>query len=351
MRSIHPQGRRGVVAATALAVFVGALVAAPAALANEYEDDDFGLRLASSFIRFTEVSAFGGETCANRWSPAVNPAAADWTPMTRRWGIALAPYWSHIEFDSGNLINLYGEAGVWDTRRIGTFQPAFSQLRSNTHVDRTGMGFDYETDTFQLQWGKRQRNWAIGTALNINTSTVVRRAGGLTLSRSEAETYRIRLGGLWSPPRHCRWLFGGVAEYGWSPIEFSALAPVGPVLVPITGEDTQDQWILRGGASYLYDEMSAIYADYQFGRFASDRGSLEVHRLSAGVQGRVLRPLFLRGGATVDHHGNVGLMAGASLGFARWGSLHFGYQFDVLPELNREFGVSNTFQLTLSIEL
>lgn len=333
------------------ALLVVFLATSPAARANEYDDEDFGLRLASAFIRFTEVSAFGGETAANRWSPAVNPAATDWTAMKGRLGIVLAPYWSHIKFENGNLINLYGEAGVWDTRRYGTFQPAFSQLRSNEQANRQGLVFDYETDTFQLQWGKRMRTWALGTALNINQSEVVQRQGPLVVSRSDADTYRVRVGGLYSPPRHCRWLFGGVVEYGWSPVDFDALAPTPGGLVPISGSDTQDQWILRGGASYLYKEYSSLFADYQFGRFTSDRGSLETHRFSAGLQHRLFQFLFLRAGGTLDHHGNAGFMAGATVGFARWGSLHFGYQRDVLPELNREFGPSDTFQLTLSIEL
>jgi hypothetical protein len=92
-----------------------------------------------------------------------------------------------------------------------------------------------------------------------------------------------------------------------------------------------------------------VFADYQYAWFENDTGELTVHRFSGGVQHRVAEPLFLRAGATSDQHGNVGLLAGLSFVFAKWGSVDFGYQYDTLPELDREFGTSHTFQLTLGI--
>ncbi len=317
------------------------------AAAGDYDDKDLSLRLASGFIRFTEVSAFGGETAANRWSPAVNPASADWTALPGRSGVVLAPYYSHMSFDAGMKLNLYGEAGAWDTRRSGTFVPTLSQLRSNKVPDRDGLEFDYETDTFQLQWGKRHGGWALGATVNYNESEVTQRAGGLEVRHTEAETWRLRIGGLYEPC--CKWLIGVVAEYGWSPYDFRAVVPTPGGLVPISGEDTLTQHILRAGVSYEYKPFSTTYFDYQFARFESDLGKIDTHRFQAGVQHNIAEFLWLRAGATTDQFGNVGVMAGLSVAWADWGQLHFGYQRGVLPELRPSFGESDIFQLTLSL--
>ncbi len=329
-----------------IVVFV-LVLGAPQAAAGDYDDKDLSLRLASGFIRFTEVSAFGGETAANRWSPAVNPASADWTKVPGRCGVVLAPYYSHMSFDAGMELNLSGEAGAWDTRRWGTFVPTLSQLRSNNVLDRTGLEFDYETDTFQLQWGKRHGNWALGATLNYNESRVTQRAAGLEVRHTEAETWRVRVGGLYEPC--CKWLVGLVAEYGWSPFDFRAVVPTRGGLLQVSGEDTLTQHILRAGISYEYMPLSTTFFDYQFARFENDQGVLETHRFQAGVQHNIAKPLWLRAGATTDQFGNVGGMAGLSIAWAEWGQLHVGYQRGVLPELLPTFGESDVFQFTLSL--
>ncbi len=324
------------------------LIGAGSVAADDYEDDDISLRMASAFIRFTEVSAFGGETVANRWSSAINPASADWTKLPQCRGLLVAPYWSRLNFDSGMELDIYGEAGAWDTRRAGTFVPTVSQLRSNDVPDRTGLGFDYETDTLQLMWGKRCGCWAVGAMANYNESTVIQRAGAVEVRRSEAETWRFRVGGLYEP--RCKWMLGLVAEYGWSPYTYEALfpTPVGPV--PISGDDTLRQHILRGGVSYEYKPLCSAFLDYQYASFESDAGTLSVHRVQGGVQHRVAEFLWLRGGLSTDHFGNVGGLVGLSAAFARWGQVHFGYQHNMHPDLVTDFGDAEVFQLTLRLD-
>ena len=48
--------------------------AGPSWAGSNYSDKHFSVRLPPAFIRFTEVSALGGETVANRFSSAINPA-------------------------------------------------------------------------------------------------------------------------------------------------------------------------------------------------------------------------------------------------------------------------------------
>jgi hypothetical protein len=55
---------------------------------SDYHDKDFSVRMASAFIRFTEVSALGKETVANRFSTAINPAGAGCYPLPGKFGRA-----------------------------------------------------------------------------------------------------------------------------------------------------------------------------------------------------------------------------------------------------------------------
>ena len=117
-----------------------ALLCAPALCADkDYEDKDFSVRLPPAFVRFTEVSAAGGETVANRWSSAINPASAGWMDVPAKHGVIVAPYCSHIPFQEGTSLNLFGESLTWDTGKWGTFQPTLSQMRSN----QATMGFRF----------------------------------------------------------------------------------------------------------------------------------------------------------------------------------------------------------------
>jgi len=214
-------------------------------------------------------------------------------------------------------------------------------------VDRTGLGFDYETDTVQLLWGKRLNSFSVGASANYNETRLRQTVGALTVRDSRADTWRFRVGGLYEPS--CKWLIGLAAEYASSPYDYDALVPtpIGPM--PISGSDTFEHYVVRAGLSYEYKPLSLAYADVQFARFEDLTGQLDVTRLQTGVQHRVHRALWLRGAVTTDQFFNVGGMVGLSAAFARWGQVHFGYQRGVLPELVPNFGQSDVFQFTLSL--
>lgn len=69
-----------------------------AAAQSSYSDKDFSVRLPPAFLRFTEVSTMGGETVANRYSSASNPASAGWIAPPGDLGIMAVPYYSAIRF-------------------------------------------------------------------------------------------------------------------------------------------------------------------------------------------------------------------------------------------------------------
>ena len=144
-------------------------------------------------------------------------------------------------------------------------------------------------------------------------------------------------------------MIGAVAEYAWSPYDFSVVAPtpVGPI--PVADDDTQTQAIGRLAVSYAYQEYSQAYVDYQYGLFENERADLTTHRVSAGVQQNLFRFLFLRLGGTIDQEGNPGLLAGLGVAFAKWGTVDLGYQYGTLPELEPNFGRAHTFQAVLAL--
>ncbi|MCG3178714.1 MAG: hypothetical protein BIFFINMI_01043 [Phycisphaerae bacterium] len=334
-----------------MAWIVALLFAFPAVAdaGDDYSDEAFSVRMPPAFVRFTEVSAFGGPTVANRYSSAINPAAADWFELPAKLGLVAAPYYANVRFDNGTNLNLVGESVTWDTRDFGTFQPTLSQIRSNgAKLRTTGLEFNYKVDTAQLQWGKRVDNWAVGATLNFAEAQVVQKMGALRVSESHAESYRFRFGGLYQP---CdKWLLGLIGEYAFQPVRTKALAFTmhGPVRVKL--EDTQQQILIRPGVSYEYAKLSTVFLDYAYGYYRNDSGNaLHDHRFSTGIEHRVLDFLFLRASGSLDVRGNAGFSAGASLFFSKNVSLDVGYQYDMLPELRPEFGRSHIIQAALAI--
>lgn len=324
---------------------------------SEYGGYGFEVRLPSAFMRFTEVSALGGETVANRYSSAVNPASAGWVELRGKYGVVLAPYYSNITFGEGTVIQIFGESVTWDSGEWGIFQPTLSQIRSNKESMSNGLDFDYEVDTFQLQWGKRFDDWGIGATFNVAWADVITDGspvvGVHVHSKGEAESYRFRFGGLWEFEE--KWLGGLIFEYGFAPFESELTTtvampfPLPPMVTVVRDSGTQHQFMLRPGISYEYDLLCSVFLDYQVGMFDSPDDYLCSHRVSAGVDHRMLEWLVGRVCGAVDGRGNLSCTAGVSAFLGENVTCHLGYQYDSLPELRPEFGRSHTFQATVSL--
>ena len=333
-----------------------ALLPSAALAGGDYDAEPFSLRLPPAFVRFTEVSTVGGETVANRWSSAINPASAGWMRLPCEHGLLLAPYYSQIMFDEGARLDVYGESLTWDTGAWGTVQPTFSQVRSRNATTRQGLDFDYTVDSFQVQWAKRVNDWALGTNFNFAQAEILQdgTVGPAQVHAvGNAESYRFRFGGLYEPAEH--WLTGLVFEYGFQPYRSRTVTtiplppPLPPIVQTLRDDGTQHQFIVRPGVSYEYAPFSTVFLDYQYGCFVNKHGSLDDGRVTVGVDHQVYRWLFVRGSAGVDRLGNASWTAGASMHFAKWGSLDVGYQYDPLPELRPEFGRSHVVQITFSV--
>jgi hypothetical protein len=366
-----------------------ALLAAPAAaLAADY-GSDFSLRLAPAFVRFTEVSSVGGETVANRWSSAINPASVNWNHIPADHGLAITPYYSLVMFDNNTRLHIFGESFTLDLGDWGAIQPTVSQIRSNHEPSNQGMEFGYHVDTIQVQWAKRWDKFSLGIDLNVAWAEVVQQ-GNIPMAaprttqpsitsigagqqlphlyaKGDAESYRFRFGALYEPADH--WLLGLIGEYGFQPYrsrrEISmptglppseaagTLAPAGAGADPgvLTTRDSgiQEQVIVRPGVSYEYMPNSTVYLDYEFGLFHNKTGSLDDNRFSVGIDHQLFPWLYLRAGGGVDFLGNISWTAGTSVHFSKWGSFDLGYQYDILPELHREFGRAQVIQATFIV--
>ncbi len=333
--------------------------------ASDYSNKDFSVRLPPAFVRFTEISVMGGETVANRFSSAVNPASLGWISLPGKNGVLVSPYYSVINFQEGMHLDLFGESMTWDTRSWGAIQPTLSQIRTNNTVARDGLTFDYQVDVGQVQWGKRFGNYALGADLNYARANVRRK--GTLLSQipglpvlipvdvnteTSADSYRGRIGGLYQPTE--KWLLGMIVEYGFQPYrsktttQMSLPLSPSPVLQTTEAKGTQEQYILRPGLSYEYAKGSTLFADYQLGIFNSDRDNLVNHRFNAGIEHRLLEWLFVRFSPSVDLEGNLGVSIGLTAFLSKWCSIEAAYQYNMLPEIENEFGRAQTIQGVLA---
>ena len=357
--------RWGYGARFAFAAVVG-LGASAAWAASDYSDKDFSVRLPSAFVRFTEVATSGGESVANRYSSAVNPASAGWLEVPTPLGVGLiaAPYYSHIYFNQGTRLNLTAESATWDTKDLGlgVIQLNVTQIRSNRETTRQGLLFDYEVDDFLIQWAKRFGPVGVGASFDYARTDIAETAtlpmlGRIKVLDAESESYRFRVGGLYEPAE--RWLVGLIVEYGWAPASANVVAFVPPYMTPVhlRVHDTEHQYIVRPGVSYAYQEFpedktaSVAYLDYQLGVFETDTDILHSSRFSFGVDQRVLRWLFVRLGPSVDTRGNVGFAAGIGAYFSEHVAVDVGYQYNMLPELQPEFGPAQIFQVAVSVRI
>ena len=113
--------------------------------------------------------------------------------------------------------------------------------------------------------------------------------------------------------------------------------------------DNTRQFLARPGVTWEYMDESTIYLDYQFATFWNNEGTLNTHRVFAGIEHKLFEGLFARGGTTVDMCQQAYAWTGG-VGFypTSWVSLDLAYQYDMFPELAREFGRGQTLNVSLS---
>lgn len=322
-------------------------------LARGFKDESLTLRLPAALSRFAtygDVAGLGGASAGSKWSSSVNPASVAWESVPGDLHLVFSPQYSALAFENGSRLDVCAEAFTWDLGELGVIQPSLAQVRSNTATTRQGLDFRMDMDYAQVQWAKRfGDDWAFGANLNFTKSETRYDLGPLDLdvSESSGETYGFRLGTLHRPAP--RLLAGLVFDYAFSPGRTTLFDFMGTGVGNVRVKDTTHQYVLRPGVSYEYAKDSAVYADYQYGAFCDETGHLEVHRFYMGVDHRVRDWLFLRGGTAMDVRGNTAWAVGLGIYPSERVSIDVGYQQDMFPELEPEFGRSKTLTISVSI--
>jgi hypothetical protein len=325
------------------------VLAAGVARAGGWDDESLSLRLPAAMSRFatySDVAGVGGASAGSKWSSSINPASVAWLPIETALHMAFSPQYSNLHLAEDLSLNIAAEAFTWNVGDLGTFQPSLAQIRSNTGTTRQGLDFQIDMDLVQVQWAKKvSDDWAFGANFNYTKSKSEFDLGPVPVSDTVSETYGFRFGAL---NRMADKLLGGVVfDYAFTPSRTTMHDFLGLGIGDTRTSDMGHQFILRPGLSYEYLKDSTVYADYQYGVFRDGTGSLAVNRFYAGVDHSICKWLFVRGGVALDTHGNAAWTTGLGIYPTERFSIDIAYQHNMFPELEREFGRSQT--LTLSV--
>jgi hypothetical protein len=323
------------------------------AYADDFDDKDFSLRFPAALSRFSsyaDVAATGGASAGSKWQSSVNPASIAWQSLPGTYHLSLNPQYSQIIFQEGTVLHVTSESVTKNFEKFGTFQVSLAQVRSNESDTRQGIKFSYDMDYGQVQWGKRfSDDFALGGNFNYSSSNVINKIDTVKLADSSSDSYGFRVGTLY---RIAKNLLGGiVVDYSQSPSKTTVYDIFGSGTGDVQVSDRTTQFTLRAGPSYEYRKDSTVTLDYQYGSFKNDTGKMEVHRIFAGIDHRIIDALFIRGGFALDNEGNKSWTGGLGIYPFKQLSIDVGYQYNMFPEIQSEFGRSQLLTISIGVSL
>jgi hypothetical protein len=328
----------------------------PAHAGHEINEYDFSLRFPAAISRFAsyaDVAALGTAQAASVWSTSVNPASAAWRPSKDNPIIGITPQFTGIKFSEGNELAVTSEALTINAGdNWGVFLPAITQISGNHSFEANGLGFEFDANYFQFQWGRHLGpDWAIGFNFNATVSDTRIDTGGVQLVRTQSESYDFRLGALRKLTENVR--LGLVVDYAFAPARTDNLVVDPLTFMPgsVRTYDMTQQVVTRIGIAWDYvPGWGTFYLDYQAGTFWNDTGTLVVHRFPVGIEQALIKDiLFIRAGAIFDTRGEVTTTAGLGVSIGTKASLDLGYQLNSFPEIRQEFGQAQSFVVSVSV--
>jgi opacity protein-like surface antigen len=339
-----------------IALFISLVSWGNHAYANGFDDKDFSLRFPAALSRFSsyaDVAATGGASAGSKWQSSVNPAATGWQSLPGSYHLSLNPQYSAIMFQEGTVLHVISESVTKEFEKFGTLQVSLAQVRSNERAIQAPLPdykFSYDMNYAQAQWGKRfTDDFALGGNFNYSSSEVTNKIGADKYLDSSSDSYGFRVGTLY---RIAEKLLGGVVvDYSWSPSKTTTYDIFGLGIGDVRVDDKTKQFTLRAGPSYEYRKDSTVSLDYQYSSLKNDTGQMEVHRMFAGVDHRIIDALFVRGGFALDNHGNTAWTGGLGIYPLKELSIDVGYQYNMFPEIQSEFGRSHLLTISLSVIL
>jgi hypothetical protein len=320
------------------------------AFADGFDNKDFSLRFPAALSRFSayaDVAAAGGASAASKWQSSVNPAATGWQSMPGNYHLSLNPQYSAILFQEGTVLHVISESITKEVEKFGTVQMSLAQVRSNERATRQGIKFSYDMDYLQFQWGKRFfDDFAVGGNFNFSSSEIINKLDMVKLADSSSDGYGVRVGALYGIAEN--FLGGVVVDYSEAPSKTTYYDIFGLGIGDARVDDKTKQFALRAGPSYEYRKDSTVNLDYQYSSFKNDTGEMEVHRIYAGIDHRIVAALFVRGGIAIDNKGNTSWTGGMGIYPLKRFSIDVGYQYDMFPEIQSEFGRSHLLTISIS---
>jgi hypothetical protein len=321
------------------------------ARAGEIDDATFGQRMTGSISRLTryaDVSGMGGASAGSRWASSANPSGSGWSPAVGSQGIGTSLQYSGIFFDEGTDVHLLSASAAFETEGAGVFQPGLLTVWSNRATLSNGLDFEWDAFYAELQWGlKISEEIAIGANLNFTHSEMKFSLGSTDVTKSEGDTYGVRIGGLCEASKV---LYLGLAlDYGINPSRSETYDFMGLGTGTEKERDKLDQLLIRPGLSFVVTEDLTINFDYQFGLFHDGDGTFHVHRFYAGFDQTVIEGVYLRGGAVLDTEGNFSPAVGLGIATSESFMLDLSWQHDLFPEIEEEFGKANVFSVAVTL--
>lgn len=320
------------------------------ASADDFAGESFSLRFPGTLTHFSsygDVAAKAGASAASKWGSSSNPAAIGWGfPAAYDYGIG--GQYSALMFQEGTRLDFFTEVATFDAGQLGAFRFALAQVRSSDSTLRgTPLHFNYDLNLVRLDWSKRFTDrFSAGAGVSVSRSETTLGTAKRELNDTDKDTVAATLGVLAEPVDHLFIGLVGDYHYGTSQSRSTAHTPIGEFY--FDSGDVTHQFSIRPGIAYEFRENALVHLDYQLAWLSNDTGSLTLQRVMLGTDIPLARFFYLRAGTAIDAHRNLTWTTG--LGFYPRKGLYFdvAYQHDMFPEVQREFGHSQTLNASIS---
>jgi opacity protein-like surface antigen len=324
---------------------------AEAAMADDLEEKSFSLRFAaaqSRFSRYPDSAGIAGAGAGSPWSSSPNPASSGMNPSVGKRGFGSSVQYSLIAFEEGTRAHVVSLSGAYDAKKWGSWQPSVLGIKTNRATLKDGLTFEWEAMSAEVQIARKfWPNTSLGINLNFLSSEMDFGLDSIPVAESNSTTYGVRVGALHKASDR---FFAGLAlEFAAAPSKTKSFDFMGLGIGTQIVEDTTYSFLARPGVYFFLTDDLTVYADYQFGHFTDDFGTLNTHRLFAGLDQTVIEGIYARAGTVLDIWGNVSLTAGIGIAPSERVFIDVSYQYDMFPELDPEFGKAHVIGVGLTV--
>lgn len=334
-------------------------------LADDFSAYDFSVRFPTSlshFSPFGEVAGKAGTGAASIWGTSPNPACISWgfqdNPCThekyKHADYALSGQYTNMRFDEGQEIRFITQALILDLGEAGVFRFGLANANSNEEVIRGfPVTFNFDLIGGRIDWGYQiNPQVRIGLGGGYSQSETTFAAPFFDAIHTDRETWSLRAGIAASLAEDSRWMVGLMADYGQGRNHSKTLLPDGAGNLTAGREtETVDQFMLRPGIAWAVteDKTSWVNLDYEWTRFAIPAETLNNHRIMLGADYLVMDTFHVRAGTFTDLRGNLGWSAAIGVHIPGGVHIDLAYQNNAFPEVSKEFGSAQTFNVSVAL--